>query len=595
MELLSLAGSGGMGDVYRARHPASGKDLALKLLSREGGDARRFAREAAVLASFHHPGVVRYEGHGVTDDGTLFLAMEWLRGEGLDAALARGPLSVEGTLALARRVAEALAAAHLRGVVHRDLKPANLFLVDGRVDAPKLLDFGLARTVAESGLTVPGTVLGTPAYMAPEQIRGEARGRAGRRVRARRGDLPLPRRAPALRRRAPHRRAREGARRGAAAPVAARPRRPAGPRRPRPPDALQGSREAPARRRGGGRGDPGDRRARDGEALRVGERLQALGLRARALGDHGPRAARGVRGALRGAEPLRRHAPRERLRLARRRARRRRGARRRARGAHAGHVAGDGARGGVAGGAGGARRPVRARPRGGAAGRARGGGDGPRRRGRRRAGRRGRRSRGGGAARAAGGAARRRAHRRRRPRRCSTRASRWRTAAHGGGCSARRARSRPCARSSVGRRRASAARRSSRRSPPRWRLARRSRARTRSSSRRRPGSASRASCTSSSAPPSRPAATSTCSSRGATPCARGPRSASRRRCCATRRASSTRTPRRRGGASSWPRSRAASGARTSGGSRSSSARSPARPRRTRRRAPRSAPRAPTPR
>ncbi len=174
MELLSLAGSGGMGDVYRARHPASGKELAVKLLSREGGDARRFAREAAVLASFHHPGVVRYEGHGVTGDGTLFLAMEWLDGEGLDAALGRGPLTASDTLVLARRVAEALAAAHLRGVVHRDLKPANLFLVGGRADAPKLLDFGLARTVAETGLTVPGTVLGTPAYMAPEQIRGEA-------------------------------------------------------------------------------------------------------------------------------------------------------------------------------------------------------------------------------------------------------------------------------------------------------------------------------------------------------------------------------------------------------------------------------------
>jgi eukaryotic-like serine/threonine-protein kinase len=170
-ELLALAGRGGMGEVYQARERASGSLVALKLLHGEG-DRLRFAREAAVLSSLHHPGVVGYLDHGITSGGRPFLVMEWLVGHDLDEQLGRGLMSVGDAVRLGRGAAEALAAAHLRGVVHRDLKPSNIFLCDGRADRVKLVDFGLARLAADEGLTAPGVLMGTPAYMAPEQVRG---------------------------------------------------------------------------------------------------------------------------------------------------------------------------------------------------------------------------------------------------------------------------------------------------------------------------------------------------------------------------------------------------------------------------------------
>jgi tetratricopeptide (TPR) repeat protein len=166
------AGRGGMGSVYRASDAHSGRHVALKQL--HSGDAeslQRFSREAHVLASLRHPGIVSYVAHGADDDGRPFLAMEWLEGESLAQRLARQPLSLEETLTLLRNASRALAGAHQHGVIHRDLKPSNLFLRDGRPADVVLLDFGLARhTVPSTVLTASQMVLGTPGYMAPEQV-----------------------------------------------------------------------------------------------------------------------------------------------------------------------------------------------------------------------------------------------------------------------------------------------------------------------------------------------------------------------------------------------------------------------------------------
>jgi len=167
-----LAGFGGMGQVYRARDRISGGLVAVKVMhDAERLEIGRFAREAQVLATLFHPGIVRYIDSGTTAEGEPYLVMEWLSGETLSARLQRTQLTLAEALTLGRRVASALGATHRRGVVHRDIKPSNLFLRDSAIDKVALIDFGMARRpIADPKLTMTGTMLGTPGYIAPEQV-----------------------------------------------------------------------------------------------------------------------------------------------------------------------------------------------------------------------------------------------------------------------------------------------------------------------------------------------------------------------------------------------------------------------------------------
>ncbi|MBL9028837.1 MAG: protein kinase, partial [Myxococcales bacterium] len=175
--IATLVGEGGMGAVYRATDTASGETVALKVLKATvAGRAReRFLREARVLAALDHPGIVRFRHLGVLADGEAFLVMEWLEGEDLASRLVRQGVTYLEGVRIVRGVAEALASAHGQGLVHRDVKPANVFLLGGRPENVKILDFGIAHGgTASVTLTDPGTAMGTPAYMAPEQARGGA-------------------------------------------------------------------------------------------------------------------------------------------------------------------------------------------------------------------------------------------------------------------------------------------------------------------------------------------------------------------------------------------------------------------------------------
>lgn len=170
-ELGRAVAGGGMGVVFRAQDRQTSALVAVKTLRGVEG-AERFRREVEVLSALHHPGIVAYLGHGQSGD-ELYLVMEWLEGEDLGARLAGAEVSVEEAVGVALQIASALSAAHAQGIVHRDIKPSNVFLVDWRLDRVKLLDYGIARQSGTSTLTELGTVVGTPAYMAPEQARGE--------------------------------------------------------------------------------------------------------------------------------------------------------------------------------------------------------------------------------------------------------------------------------------------------------------------------------------------------------------------------------------------------------------------------------------
>jgi len=185
-EVVGLIGSGGMGEVYRARDTRLGRDVAIKVLPGEFASdperLRRFEREAKATASLSHANILDVHDVG-TYEGVPYLVEELLEGESLKERLERGAVSVSEAVRIAMEVAKGLAAAHGKGIVHRDLKPGNVFLTsDGRV---KVLDFGLAKLVgvvplgeAETLTRAPtlttdfGSVMGTVAYMAPEQARG---------------------------------------------------------------------------------------------------------------------------------------------------------------------------------------------------------------------------------------------------------------------------------------------------------------------------------------------------------------------------------------------------------------------------------------
>ena len=183
-ELQGLLGVGGMGEVYRARDTRLQRDVAIKILPRAFQDdpdrLARFEREARVLASLNHPHIAAI--YGVEEaEGLTALVMELVRGDDLSQRIARGKIPVAETLRIARQIASALDAAHDHGVVHRDLKPDNVRItLDGQV---KVLDFGLAKMATADGslvpsnastmmATTPGLILGTAAYMSPEQARG---------------------------------------------------------------------------------------------------------------------------------------------------------------------------------------------------------------------------------------------------------------------------------------------------------------------------------------------------------------------------------------------------------------------------------------
>ncbi len=183
-QLRRAIGQGGMGVVYEAENTWTGRRVALKVLDpgrmADPVQVRRFMQEARAAATLHHPNVVDVLDMGQDPaDGSLFIVHELLEGEDLRATLAREKrLDVGRALALLTPALRGLAAAHAAGIVHRDVKPANLFIARGADGAtvPKVIDFGIAKDLAHDASqarTSTGEAVGTPAYMAPEQLRGE--------------------------------------------------------------------------------------------------------------------------------------------------------------------------------------------------------------------------------------------------------------------------------------------------------------------------------------------------------------------------------------------------------------------------------------
>jgi len=185
-EVVAKIGAGGMGEVYRARDPSIGRDVAIKILPEavrdDPGRLRRFEQEARAAGGLNHPNILAVHDVGIFDD-CPYLVTELLEGSSLEERMKAGDLTVRRSLQLAVEVAEGLAAAQARGIVHRDIKPGNIFVTgDGHA---KILDFGIAKLAEDrregaaftEGETITlgtetGAMVGTPAYMSPEQVQG---------------------------------------------------------------------------------------------------------------------------------------------------------------------------------------------------------------------------------------------------------------------------------------------------------------------------------------------------------------------------------------------------------------------------------------
>ncbi len=179
--IFDVLGCGGMGAVYEAIDVVEGRLVAIKVMRRsritDDHALRRFLREGTTTERLDHPRIVRHHAAGELEDGSPFLALELLEGRSLAQELTqRGPLPLDEALAIIEQVLEGLAAAHAAGVVHRDIKPDNLFVEDVLPDEPisvRILDFGVAKLLspdAPASITSQGKLIGTPHYLAPEQI-----------------------------------------------------------------------------------------------------------------------------------------------------------------------------------------------------------------------------------------------------------------------------------------------------------------------------------------------------------------------------------------------------------------------------------------
>ena len=175
-EILGALGAGGMGEVYRARDPQLGRDVAIKILSRKLSDGKldvkRFKREAGSASALNHPNIVTIFELGEVDS-TYYIAMELIEGDLLREMLRAGRIPLQTVIRIAAQIADGMAKAHVAGVVHRDLKPENIMVNDE--DHIKLIDFGIAGKAGARRLTFAklSQVMGSPDYISPEQVKGK--------------------------------------------------------------------------------------------------------------------------------------------------------------------------------------------------------------------------------------------------------------------------------------------------------------------------------------------------------------------------------------------------------------------------------------